>query len=474
MSLKKQLVDEMLEEDVVAYIIEKPHVIPEVIKIIGPTAFTDSLLKATFTQCSEFFSEGKPFTKTDLFRALKPKEKELGIASSGVLSIMLKRSMEVEQACMELKELEVRRKLSSISEMIGQGLFSDSDSSTILTDVEDALSGIANNSLSTNVIQLADVYDQVLATMIENAGKTGFSGVDTGSRKLNYVLGGWQPGFIVVAARPSMGKTIVGLEHAISAAKAGTKVLFISLEMSTESLVFRMISSQEPDYQYSAMASNRITPQDVEVIRKSNARVLKQLPIEFYDDANRNIDYLSQLISSKVRKEGFGLVIIDYLQLIEVAGAKSEYEEVTTISRKISKLKKKLKVPIIALAQLSRTVEARGGRKPQLSDLRATGAIEQDADVVIMLYRDDYYKHIDLKPGDPPVEEDNELMYIVAKQRNGAVGGVKRFVDITTNRVVDEKEMLEKFVQGVPALPVTSINTIQSTFESKNSDPPPF
>jgi replicative DNA helicase len=304
--------------------------------------------------------------------------------------------------------------------------------------------------------------------METNAGVLKFSGVDTGSRKLNYVLGGWQPGVTIIAARPGMGKTIAGLEHAKSASKTGVKVLFLSLEMPKESLVYRYISSEFEDYKYSDLKANRISKEDVTKIRNSNARVLKQLPISFYDSDNRDVNYLNLLLIKECRKNGIGLIVIDYLQLIRDNQIKdqSDFAQVSSVSNKIQKLTRKLGIPIVALSQLSRSVESRANKHPMLSDLRSSGNIEQDAIVVILLYRDDYYKYVEAKESNQPVAQmDNKLLYIIAKNRDGEVGDVNRIVDVKTNRIADEESELFGFKEPQVAFIDSAINKIQPNFD---------
>lgn len=463
------LIDTLLEEDVIAYLLEHTHTVPELSKIITPETFTDPLMKASFSACIELSNSGNTFNRYDVFRSLKSKESELNINSAKVVGMLPKRNVDINQAGQELKELQSLRQLSDISANIQKGLSDGVDSLTIASRIDKDVSVLQDGLASTEIYSMAQVYNEVIAKLETSAGNTKFSGIDTGSRKLNYALGGWQEGMAVIAARPSMGKTIVGLEHAKSAAMSGKRVLFLSLEMPKESLMYRFISSEAFEYNYSDIKANRISPDDVKKIKGSRAKMLKELPIFFYDSDNRDINYLSNILTAEVRKNKIELVIIDYLQLIRdnQIREQSDFAQVSSVSNKIQKLTKKLKLPIVCLSQLSREVEKRNNRHPQLSDLRSSGNIEQDASVVIGLYRDDYYKYVDAKEAgtSSDIVYDNTLRYVILKNRDGVVGDYVRYVDVKTNRVADEESELFGFSQPDVAYQNSVIKTMQVDFD---------
>lgn len=464
------LIDTLLEEDIIAYLLEHTHSIPEVNKIITPESFANPLMKASFSTCVDLSSIGQPFTRYDVFRALKTKESELKIDSAKIVSLLPKRNVDINQASQDLKELERLRHLSDISINIQQGLIDGADSMTIASKIDQGIDSLQDSTRSTEIFSISQVFDEVIVKLESTAGTTKFSGIDTGSRKLNYALGGWQEGMAVIAARPSMGKTIVGLEHAKSAAMAGKKVLFLSLEMPKESLMYRFISSEAFEYNYSDIKANRITPEDVAKIKSSRARILKELPIYFYDSDNRDINYLSNILTAEVRKNKIDMVVIDYLQLIRDNHIKdqSDFAQVSSVSNKIQKLTRKLKLPIICLSQLSREIEKRSNRNPQLSDLRSSGNIEQDAIVVIGLYRDDYYKYVDAKESGTatPIVYDNTLKYVILKNRDGVVGDYTRYVDVKTNRIADEEADLFGFKAPEVAYQNSVIKTMEVGFDN--------
>jgi replicative DNA helicase len=467
-------IDFLLEEDFMSYLLENPNQIVDANKIITPSAFTDPLMEASFKACIELYSDGKVFNRYDVFRVLKLKEKELGVDSSKVLTLLPKRSIDILQISSELKELENKRFASELSVSIQQALVDGDDSATISTIIEKGLESMTENISSSEIYSIDALYDSVLDRMQATAGITKFSGIDTGSRKLNYALGGWQEGMTIIAARPGMGKTIVGLEHAKCAGMSGKSVLFLSLEMPKESLMYRYISSEAHEFKYSDLKANRITQEDVSKIRNSNARMLKQLPIFFYDSDNRDVNYLSSILKAEVRKNKIDMVVIDYLQLIRDNQMKdqSDFAQVSSVSNKVQKLSRSLSIPIIGLSQLSRSIEGRTNRTPMLSDLRSSGNIEQDAIVVIGLYRDDYYKYNDAKTnGQAVAPMDNTLKYTILKNRDGEVGDIVRYVDVRTNRVADTEEELFRFDKPEVLFHNSALNNMSNDFDQTTLSP---
>lgn len=265
---------------------------------------------------------------------------------------------------------------------------------------------------------IMDVYDDAEARYIDRELHRGITGVPSGFADLDKLTTGFQRSdLIIVAARPSVGKTAFALNVAQNAGTSTNETIAIfSLEMSKKQLVQRMLSA-EANVDSGRMRSGYFEEVDwhnmsLAIGLLSNAKI-------FIDDS----PYLTAIdIRAKCRrlqkKHGLGLVIIDYLQLIAWHGRKeNRQQEVTEITRMLKQMARELDVPVIALSQLSRGVEQRQDKRPMMSDLRESGAIEQDADVVAFLYRDDYYN--------PETEKKNIIEIIVAKQRNGPTGTVE-------------------------------------------------
>lgn len=281
---------------------------------------------------------------------------------------------------------------------------------------------------------------------------SGLSGVPTGSKKIDSITGGWQISDVAVpAGRPGMAKTVVLLHHAKEAAKAGYPTTFISLEIDAEQCTNRLISS-ECLIPYSDLLKGRhdngrpFSSDDWKVIGDA-ADYIASLPIHFYEGGSTDINDLVYAAYDFQQKHMTMLTVMDYMQKAEDRLVRSgkAYEVVSSISGKIKSANLKMKQPWVVGSQLSRAIEseARKNKRPQLDDLRESGKIEEDASIVSGLYRDDYYKlkraKNDASQGHPFImpEFDNKLEYDFLKNRNGKVGMVKLWVDVKTNRILD-------------------------------------
>ena len=262
---------------------------------------------------------------------------------------------------------------------------------------------------------LIETYDRI-ETLAKNRGR--IEGVPTGYPDMDRMLTGMHPGeFILIAARPSMGKTSIGMNIVENAAiRSGAKCAVFSLEMPAEQLVMRMLCS-EAQVDMQSVRRGTLSMEDWEKLTDAMAPISKA---EIYIDATSGISVPE--LRSKARRlqmeHGLDLVMIDYLQLMSSTGKSgSRQEEVSSISRGLKSLAQELKVPVIALSQLSRAAAGRTDHRPILSDIRDSGAIEQDADVVMFVHRENYY--------DPETEKGNIAEIIIAKQRNGPLGTVE-------------------------------------------------
>lgn len=272
-------------------------------------------------------------------------------------------------------------------------------------------------------------------------------GVTTGLLDLDKMLGGLHPSdLIIVAGRPSMGKTVLGTNIAFNAATAflkndpnGVPVAFFSLEMSAEQLALRILSS-ESGVPSDKIRRGDIRTEDFPIFTQVSHRV-QQLPLYIDDTPAITVNAVRNRCRRLQRQHGLGMIVIDYLQLLESGNPKmkdNRVQEISDISRSLKAIAKELNVPVIAISQLSRAVEQREDKRPQLADLRESGSIEQDADVVIFIFREEYY----LERKRPPegtekyvqwqTEMDrvhNRAEVIIAKQRHGPVGTIDLFFD---------------------------------------------
>lgn len=330
------------------------------------------------------------------------------------------RTYDVEMSAVEIVE-EVEKKLYNLV-TLGQGAQS-------ITPFRDAL---------TQAIETAESAFQRDSHIV---------GVTSGLVDVDRWLGGLHPSdLLIIAGRPSMGKTALATNMAFNAAQAferhpqeGARVAFFSLEMSAEQLATRILASE------SGISSDKIRrgvirkedfPKFIDVSRKIN-----ELPLYIDDTPGLSLPALRNRARRLKRKYDINLIVIDYLQLIDAASKRAQdnrVQEVSTITRSLKTLAKELNVPILALSQLSRAVEQRDDKRPQLSDLRESGSIEQDADVVMFVYREEYYE-ARREPKDGTEEHStwqkkmneiyNQAELIVAKQRHGPVGTIKLFFD---------------------------------------------
>jgi len=251
--------------------------------------------------------------------------------------------------------------------------------------------------------------------------KTVYTGVPSGYKAIDEMTGGFQKGdLIVFAGRPSMGKTAFALNLCLNMAKEGYKVLFFSLEMSKEQLVQRLLST-ESKIDLKLIRTGNIKESDWESLLEAAIK-LSSLEVIIDDTPSASItDIKSKSRKIFAKEKGIDVIIIDYLQIIDVPKGisviRSRNEEIGFVSRSLKALAKELNIPVIVLSQLSRSVEKRIDKRPILSDLRESGSIEQDADLVAFLYRDEYYN--------PETDKKNIVEIIISKQRNGPVGTVE-------------------------------------------------
>lgn len=325
----------------------------------------------------------------------------------------------IEQHAKIVKEKSVLRELINSATTIITSCYNQDqdDISTILDGAEKTIFNISNKRTDQNFVQLniwLKKTFQHLSDIKSNSG--GLTGVTSGFSVLDKMTAGFQPGdLVILAARPSMGKTSLALNIAANAANNGASVGIFSLEMGAEQLTLRLLST-ESGIGHQNIRNATITSDEWVELTNVAAR-LAQMPMFIDDTAGLDIMALRTKARKLKAQSGIDLLVIDYLQLLH-SGKRHEnrHQEVSEISRTLKALAKELGVPIIALSQLSRAVDSRMDKRPMLSDLRESGAIEQDADVIMFLYRDVVYN--------PDTEQPALSELIVGKQRNGPTGTV--------------------------------------------------
>ncbi|MDO5388814.1 MAG: replicative DNA helicase [Clostridia bacterium] len=320
-----------------------------------------------------------------------------------------------------VKQKAVFRKLIKVGDTISSSSYEGSeDVDTVIAKAEQDILEVSQNINSNDFVSM----DRVMAEVIENIDKvtrsnSRITGIETGFKDFDRLTAGLQNSdLILIAGRPSMGKTAFALNIAqFAAVEKRVPVAIFSLEMSKAQLGNRMLSAQALVDSGKLRVGN-LTPEEFDAIAMAMG-TLSAAPIEIYDTPGINPISMREKCRKLKLEKGLGLIVIDYLQLMEGTGNRNESDQqrVSYISRSLKGIARELNVPVIALSQLSRGPEGRTDHRPMMSDLRESGAIEQDADVVCLLFREEYYKK-----DDPEVKNKGEV--IVAKNRNGSTDTV--------------------------------------------------
>lgn len=322
----------------------------------------------------------------------------------------------------------------------------DKTSIDAIEALETQLFALAERKTGSRAVSFHDALSQSInmaAAAYQSPG--GLSGISTGLKGLDRKLGGLHKSdLVILAGRPSMGKTALATNIAFEAAKDGTAVGFFSLEMSSEQLATRIISDRT-GISGSRIRRGEIDAEDFETIRDATL-AMQSLPIHIDDTGGLPISALRTRARRWKRQHGIGLIVVDYLQLVTGTKTEGRVQEVSEVTAALKALAKDLDVPVLALSQLSRQVEQRQDKKPQLADLRDSGSIEQDADVVMFVYREAYYKEREKpRPGSTEYviwhEEfkkvEHEAEVIIGKQRHGPIGEVRLHFDGARTRFSD-------------------------------------
>ena len=404
--------------------------IDEVIDILHPEAFYDKRHQEIYAAIYALFQNSEPIDLLSVSNQLK-KNGKLDIAGGDFYLIGLTQkvasSAHIEFHSRIILEKYIQRRLITISSEIIENAYDETmDVFDLLDDAEGKLFEVTQGNLKKGAERADSLVQQSINKIQEISTKEGMSGLATGFTKLDALTSGWQPtDLIIIAARPGMGKTAFVISMAKNMAiDFGHPVALFSLEMSSVQLITRMISS-ETGLTSEKLRKGNLEPHEWEQL---NVKVknLSEAPIFIDDTPALSIFDLRAKARRLVSQHGVKILIIDYLQLMTAGGAGGNREqEISTISRNLKALGKELNVPVIALSQLSRAVETRGGSKrPLLSDLRESGAIEQDADIVSFIYRPEYYGMTEWDDDDhSPCEGQGE--FIVAKHRNGGLDNIR-------------------------------------------------
>lgn len=340
-----------------------------------------------------------------------------------------------------IKEKAVIRRIIEESKLIvEEGMNGQPDLDSYLDETERRILNISRNRRTTDFRDSKELVRDVLNNIqMMSDNRTDVTGIKTGFKDLDHTTHGFQRGdLIILAARPSMGKTAVSLNLAlkVSQYQPDQAVAIFSLEMSAEQLMMRLLSAQSR-LPGDKLKTGYLTKAEFQQLNEA-ASVLSRTKIYIDDAADTKTSDIFGKCRSLQSEHGLSLVLIDYIQLINSSSKSRDgnrQQEVSEISRNLKALARELKVPVIALSQLSRSVEQRDGKRPMLSDLRESGAIEQDADVVMLLYRDGYYNEAVKLEAEKTGQEELEIN--VAKHRNGATRKVTVAFEAKTNAILN-------------------------------------
>ncbi|WP_294748878.1 replicative DNA helicase [uncultured Exiguobacterium sp.] len=326
----------------------------------------------------------------------------------------------------------LRRLIRTAGEIVTDGYERQNEVDILLNEAERKILEVSQGKGSASFIPISDVLTSAYATidkLHKQSGET--TGIPTGFQDLDKMTAGFQRNdLIIVAARPSVGKTAFALNISQNVAtRADENVAIFSLEMGAEQLVMRMLCA-EGNVDAQRLRTGQLEEEDWGKLSLAMSN-LSQAGIYIDDTPGIRVNDIRAKCRRLKQEHGLGMIMIDYLQLIQGNGRSSDnrQQEVSEISRSLKSLARELEVPVIALSQLSRGVESRQDKRPMMSDIRESGAIEQDADIVAFLYRDDYYNK--------ETEDANTIEIIIAKQRNGPTGTVKLAFRKEFNKFVD-------------------------------------
>jgi replicative DNA helicase len=407
----------------------RPEAMNEIIDIVFPHSFYAERHRIVYAAMLELFGKGQPIDLLSISTLLgeKGELERLGGASfiTELVDSVPAAANAAHYAAIVRKKHLLRELIAAAEHIANLGFNEEGELEEIIESAEKRIFEVSKAGRPETVVE----WSQALAEAWERLDRLHKSrdelrGVPTGFKELDNLLAGFQKSdLIILAARPSMGKTALALDIARqTAVHHQTPVGIFSLEMSSSQLVDRMLAAESRVSAWHLRTGRISNEDDFGRIRDSLDR-LSKAPIFIDDQPGINIIKMRSVARKLKMEKGLKLIIVDYLQLITPTNTRasdSEVQQITEISRSLKTLARELDLPILALSQLSRAVEQRGGR-PRLSDLRSSGSIEQDADVVMFIHREDKYKEDSAKP--------NIAEILVEKHRNGPVGKVELYFD---------------------------------------------
>lgn len=423
------------EESLLGSLMLDPEAIFSVVDFLTPRDFYKKIHRDVYEAILSLLERHEAIDLLSVSDILKEKKLLKGIGGKSYLTSLVNSvptaSHVVHYAKIVSKKRILRDLINFGQEISISGYDEERDVDLLLDEAEKKIFGVAQNSSRKSFYAIKDTLEDAFAR-IENLSENGAGsrGVATGFADLDNILSGLQKSdLIILAARPSMGKSALASNIAKNVAlNQKLPVGIFSLEMSVDQVVDRLIADVSGINLWKLRSGSLKKTGEVNDFTKirESFNELSSLPIYIDDSVSFNIMQMRTMARRLQSEKGLGLIVVDYLQLMQPrTQATSMVQQMTEISRELKMLAKELNVPILALSQLSRAVEQRTPQVPRLSDLRETGALEQDADVVLFIYREDYYRQ--------DTSRKNIADIIIAKHRNGPTGKVELYFDQTTS-----------------------------------------
>jgi len=414
------------EQSVLGSLMIDKNAILKVADFLQPKDFYKGSHQEIYSSMQALFEKGEPIDLLSVTTHLKEREKLEAVGGNSYLTELINAvptATHVATYAKIVQKKRILRELIDASYQIGGlGYKEDEDVDKLLDEAEKTIFSIAQHSLSQNFIPVKSTLTEAFERMDMLSKQGGqIRGIPTGFTDLDSMLAGFQKSdLIILASRPSMGKSALAIDRARSESiHQKLPVGIFSLEMSKDQIVDRLIAAQA-GVDLWKLRTGKLSAEDFQMIQQGLG-VLSEAPIYIDDGLTSNILQMRAMARRLQAERGLGMIIVDYLQLMEPRNAAvSEVQQITEISRSLKALARELNVPVLALSQLSRAVEMRTPPRPRLADLRQSGSLEQDADVVLFIYREK------IRGEEIP---QNVAEIIIAKHRNGPVGAVKLFFD---------------------------------------------
>ncbi len=406
----------------------RPEALPEIMDILRPEAFYSDKHRVIFLAMVHLYEKREPIDLLTLSSKLKESgdlDRVGGMSYLTELVNTVPSSSNAEHYAEIVEKKYTMRRLIEAAEQIEKiGYDEENDLPEILDQAEKKIYEVTSKNLSGKYTEMSQVLDQALDRLDKlHKTKGELRGVPTGFKDLDFKLSGLQNSdLVILAARPSVGKTSLALDIVRNAAiRHNIPVAVFSLEMSTQQLIDRMLAAEARVDAWRLRSGNLSLDSEFEKIRGA-LDPLSKAPIFIDDQASNNILKMRSVVRRLKHEKKLGLVVVDYLQLmapVHTKGNDNMVQQITEISHSLKQLAKEFDIPVLALSQLSRAVESRGG-KPRLSDLRDSGSIEQDADVVLFIHRDQ---------NEDGAGKKQTTEILIEKHRNGPTGRIELFFD---------------------------------------------